>query len=70
MNRFESFLSGIPVGDTLVWLFGPHLRTDVDARTRRIRARAADTQGAAAESPDVAREPIASGLAGHSADRS
>ena len=67
MNRLETFVIGTLLGGAVVWIFERDIRRYVDARTRRVRSRAANTLAAAASGLEKAREQIEGGLSGRPA---
>lgn len=69
----RAFVAGAVTGGLLVAIFNRRAREFVDARTRAVRLRAAETIGRAAERLETAKDVIEQGLAGtdpiHGRDR-
>lgn len=56
-----AFVLGAVVGGTVVWYYGPQVRTYVDETTRSMRSRAADTLQSAAETLQSAKQTVEPG---------
>lgn len=61
-----AFVLGAVVGGTVVWYYGPQVRTYVDETSRSMRSRAADTLQSAAETLQSAKQAVEPGSGGSS----